>query len=397
LLLYSSVHVLLAAICFFAILTLWVPGRWPVAVFEIGIFALASVAVVRARRGPFPFSWPLIPLSLAVLWGLAQLFAGTTVYPFETRNATVQWTACLAAFFVGLSVFRSAPARRWFRSAMLWFGFLVAVVATLQSLTAGGRIFWIFPTEYTDYVMGPILYRNHYAAFIEVVLPLALYEALRRERSALLYSVAAAAMYASVIASASRAGTILTTAEILAVPLLLWSRGRTDAHAVRSSILRLAVVVAFFAVVVGPEAVWTRFWAPDPYSMRREFAISSLHMIAAHPWFGSGLGTWPVAYPAYAIIDIGAFANQAHSDWLQWAAEGGIPFALAIATMFAWAVRPAFRSVWGIGVLAVSLHACVDYPFSRPALAAWPILLLSLLASTDSSPRKPSDAPPPPD
>jgi hypothetical protein len=37
--------------------------------------------------------------------------------------------------------------------------------------------------------MGPILSRNHYAAFIEVVLPLAIYGSIRHRREALLYSV----------------------------------------------------------------------------------------------------------------------------------------------------------------------------------------------------------------
>jgi len=375
-----GVHVFLAGLFFFAILTLWVPALWPVTVFEIGVFALAAVAVLRARRDPPPFSWPLIPLSFAVLWGLFQLFTGHTVYAFDTRNAIVQWTALLAVFFLGLSLFRSAAVGHWFRAAMLWFGFLVSVLATLQTFTSGGRVFWLFPTEYTDFLMGPILSRNHYAAFIEAVLPLALYEALRPERASLLYSGMAATMYASVIASASRAGSILATAEIIAVPLLLWWRGRAGGAAVGSSFLRMAVLLAVFTAIVGPETVWTRFWTPDPYAGRREFAVSSLHMVGAHPWFGSGLGTWPTAYPRYAIVDLGAFANQAHSDWLQWAAEGGIPFALMLATLFFWSLRPAFRSVWGLGVVSVFLHASVDYPFSRPALGSWPILVLSLMA-----------------
>jgi O-antigen ligase len=120
-------------------------------------------------------------------------------------------------------------------------------------------------------------------------------------------------------------------------------------------------------------------------AIRREFAVSSLHMIAAHPWSGVGLGAWPTAYPRYAILDPGTFANQAHSDWLQWAAEGGIPFGIAMATLFCWCVLPAFRSVWGLGVIAVFLHAAVDYPFSRPALGSWPILIIGMLAAREAA------------
>jgi O-antigen ligase len=146
----------------------------------------------------------------------------------------------------------------------------------------------------------------------------------------------------------------------------------------------MAVLFAVFGSVVGWESVWNRFWEPDPMQMRRQLDISSLHMTAAHPWFGVGLGAWPTVYPRYAIVDFGVFANQAHNDWLQWTAEGGIPFGIVIATLFLWCLRPAFRSVWGIGVIAVFLHALVDYPFSRPALGSWPILIIAMLATWQS-------------
>jgi O-antigen ligase len=134
--------------------------------------------------------------------------------------------------------------------------------------------------------------------------------------------------------------------------------------------------------------VWSRFWVPDPLAVRRELAVSTLHMIASHPWFGTGLGTWSTVYSHYAIIDVGAFANQAHNDWLQWTAEGGLPLGIMLASLFIWSLRPAFRSIWGLGVVAVFLHAIVDYPFSRPALGSWPIVILALLACTVAESKK---------
>jgi O-antigen ligase len=379
-------HAALAALFVFAILTLWVPAWWPVTVFQVCAFALAGVALWRVRRpggrgSGALFAWPFPPLAFTVLWGFFQLLSGRSVYGFATRTAVLHWTTFLAVFFTGVTLFREEPLRRWFRSAMLWFGFLVAVVATLQTFTSGGKIFWLFPTEYSGFVMGPILYHTHYAAFVEVVLPFALYKALRRPRGSLLYSGMTAVLFASVIASASRGGTILCTAEILAVSALLWSRDRATRGALGLLLLRVAVLLLVFSAIVGWETVWVRFWAPDPMAVRREFDISSLHMIAARPWCGFGLGTWPTAYPRYAIIDIGLFANQAHSDWLQWTAEGGLPFGVALLSLFAWCLRPAFRSVWGLGVVAVFLHAVVDYPFSRPAIGSWVIVTIAMLAA----------------
>ena len=348
----------------------------------VGIFALASIAVWRARLSPPAFAWPIVPLSFAGLWGLFQLLTGRTAYAIDTKLAILRWATFLCVFLVGISLFQDHAIRRWFRSAMLWFAFLVSILATIQTFTSKGKVFWLFTTPYTDNVMGPILYHNHYAAFIEAVLPIALYLAVRRERESLLYSGMAAAMYASVIASASRTGTMLTTAEIVLVPLLLWALRRATARDVAAALLRMGILFAVLTAIVGWESVWSRFWTPDRMGVRRELNVASWHIAASHPWFGTGLGTWPTVYPRYAIVDIGAFANQAHNDWLEWTAEGGFPFGILLATLFLWSLRPAFRSVWGLGVVAVFLHAIVDYPFSRPALGSWPILILALLAFT---------------
>ena len=388
-------HVAFAALFFFGVLTMWVPEYWPVTVFQVGIFALAAVSVWRARLSPPAFAWPLVPLSFAVLWGIFQWLTGRTAYAFDTRLAILRWTTFLSVFLVGISLFRDDAVRRWFRSAIVWFAFLVSILATLQTFTSGGKVFWLFATPYTDKVMGPILSPNHYAAFIEAVLPIAVYLAVCRDRDSLLYSGMAATMYASVIASASRAGTVLTTAEIVLVPLLAWALGRASGRNVAAALLRIGFLFAFFTAVVGWQSVWGRFWTPDPLAVRRELTVSTVHMAASHPWFGTGLGTWPTVYPRYAIVDIGAFANQAHDDWLEWTAEGGFPFGIMLATLFFWSLRPAFRSVWGLGVVAVFLHAIVDYPFSRPALGSWPILVLSLLACTAAESRK-SGSPSPP-
>ncbi len=191
----------LAALFFFAILTLWVPGYWPVTVFQVGIFALAAIAVWRARLSPPAFVWPIVPLTSALVLGVFQWITGRTAYAFDTRLAILRWATFLSVFLIGISVFRDRAAHRWFRSAILWFAFLVSILATVQTFTSNGRIFWLFDAPYVaGYVMGPILYRNHYAAFIEAVLPVALYLAVRRERDSLLYSGMAAIMYASVVA-----------------------------------------------------------------------------------------------------------------------------------------------------------------------------------------------------
>ena len=374
-------HYVLAVLLAFGILTLWVPAEWPVAAFEVGIFILTSWAVFRSHRKPPIFAYPLLPLAAAVAVGAAQLATGRTIYAFDTKQAVVRWATFLCVFLVATAAFRDERHLRWFRGAMVWFAAAIALLAVLQTFTGEGQIFWLFRVSDSERAMGPILYYNHYAAFIEAVLPLAVYQALRRTDWPFLHAGIAATMYASVIASTSRAGTTLSTLAVITVVVLMSARRMVAGRQAGGVFLRMAGLLIGFTLVVGWQTVWNRLMQPDPMAFRRELDISSLHMIAAHPWFGTGLGTWPLAYLKHAIVDAGVYANQAHCDWLQWAAEAGLPFAILMVGLFVWCLRHAWRSVWGLGIISVFLHACVDYPFSRPALGSWFVVLIALIAA----------------
>jgi hypothetical protein len=52
---------------------------------------------------------------------------------------------------------------------------------------------------------------------------------------------------------------------------------------------------------------------------------------------------------------------------------------LLVLIPFAAAVPAAVRNPWGLGLIAIMLHACVDFPFPRPAVSAWMFVMLALL------------------
>ena len=117
----------------------------------------------------------------------------------------------------------------------------------------------------------------------------------------------------------------------------------------------------------------------DPFRDRREIFASSLAMIVARPWTGYGLGTFATVYPEFARFDPGAVVQHAHDDWLEWATEGGWPYAALWMLLAISALRPALRSIWGIGVPAIFIHALVDYPFARLGVVAWMFVLIGAL------------------
>jgi len=362
-----------------SILLLWIPSRWPVSLFQTGVFALAALWTVRART--FTTSFALYPLVGAVLLGLVQLALGSTIYRWETVNAILTWTTQFACFFLGLQLLSTQRIRERFLQALFYFGFAVSVMSTVQLFTSEGAVFWIFPSGYKDLVLGPFVYHNQFAAFVEMVFPLAVVAALRHRERSLIYAGMAAALYASVIASASRAGSALVTLELVAILGIALARKQISRRTAGLVTICFVGFVACFIAVVGWQTLLDRLRLPDLYQSRREMLWSSMDMIRERPGMGFGLGTWATAYPAYAYADDGLFTNQAHNDWAQWAAEGGLPFFFLLLSIAIWSIRPAVNSLWGIGIVVIFLHCLVDYPIQRPALGGLFFVLLGALAA----------------
>ena len=376
--------VALAVLLYFSILTDAARERWALSLFQSGVFGLAIVWAIRMIFRPYRLSVSvlLVPLGGTALWGLLQLFTNQTVYRFSTWNGVLSWTTNFVLFFLALQILYASEVHRAFRQALLYFGFALSVVSLIQFFTSNGKVFWLFSAQYADQALGPFVNRDHYASFIALVLPLAIYAAVTERKKGVGYAAMAGAMFASVIAGASRAGSILVTTEmaVLLFPVILG--GATPRRTPVANLTRVAFFAAVFTAVVGWGVLWERFKAPDPYRFRREMLYSSVSMVRERPWSGFGLGTWSTAYPAYAMFDIGGIANHAHSDWAEWGAEGGIPFFVMLLAVFLWSVRYAIRFPWGAGVVAVFLHGLVDFPLQKPPIAALTFVLLGALAAS---------------
>jgi O-antigen ligase len=354
------------ALLLFAILTLWVDERWAWSLFQIGIFSLAAWRFVRAYR--FPRSAALIPLAFAAAWPIAQLAFGSTVSPAETSSAALNWFTFFLVCALALDIGSDPAENRRLLRILAVSGLILSAVAILQQVSSGGKIFWLFPSGYTDGVLGPFVSRNQYSAWVELLLPVALYLSASRDRYRALYLCAAAVLYGSVIAGASRAGFLLTTGEAAAALGLMVRRRRVP----RKILLQFAGFAALAILAVGWQGLQARFEDRAAEAVRLDALQASIHMVRDQPWTGTGLGTWPQIYPRYAALDTGAFVNQAHNDWVQWAAEGGVPFFVLVLLFAALCSKPAVRSIYGLGVVAFLLHALVDYPMQqRPGLAAW--------------------------
>lgn len=365
-----SLSLALAALLVYAVLTIWVEERWAWCLFQAGIFFLAAWRALRPDR--FTPRLAMAPLAAAALWPWLQFALNTSVSRATTFSEALNWWTFLLVFLLSCEVFAEPSARRPFLSAVTVFGMLLAFLATLAKYSSGGRIFWLVPSQYQDDVLGPFVNRSQFAAWVELLLPVALYLAATSRRLRPLYGCAAAILFSSVVASASRAGFVLVTGEVLVVAAALAARRAAPRRALGLAALQFAVLAAAATALAGWQGLEARLQSGQPEALRIDAVRASFEMVRDRPWMGTGLGTWSMVYPRYAGFDTGLFVNQAHNDWAQWAAEGGVPFALFLLVFAFLLWKPAVQSIYGVGTVAFLLHALVDYPMQqRPALAAW--------------------------
>ncbi|MCL4840840.1 MAG: O-antigen ligase family protein, partial [Bryobacteraceae bacterium] len=163
-----------------------------------------------------------------------------------------------------------------------------------------------------------------------------------------------------------------------------WGGGGVRGGAAGWASAQAAGLLAIWGFVAGFETLWMRLTGIDPLAdLRWPLMRSTWEMAMAHPWTGAGLGAWPAVYPEFARFDTGLFANQAHCDWLQWAAGGGGGLVVVLGVFLARVLPGLLRSVWGVGFLAVCVHAGIDYPFHQlPAFTTF-IFCVGALAAVE--------------
>lgn len=109
-------------------------------------------------------------------------------------------------------------------------------------------------------------------------------------------------------------------------------------------ILGIAAVVTFIPDSPQVEVVGARIQAltaENPYDGRPQIWAEARREIVLDPWTGHGPGNFPVVSARAGSEASTVFADHAHSLWLTWAAESGIPASLLIV---------AFALAIGVGV-----------------------------------------------
>lgn len=371
-----------AALLLAAWATAWIPGWW-VETCLAAVACLAGAVFCACWRGATRWHWTLVVFTAPGLIGCLQLLAGASASVSSTEARIVRWAACGAvAVLAGNALgHRSRPR---FLDAVAMGGAVLSGISVLQAFTSGGRVFWWFETP-LETAFGPFLNRNHFAAFCEIVLPVAAWRAVEAPgwRIGLPASIALAG-----ILSGSRAGAGLVMLEV--VLLAAWAVSpRAGLSRVRSLgwISAALVGIPVVALAVGGDAFVERLKEAEPLLYRDQIWASAVELIRQKPWAGHGLGSFSWVYPSKAHFDTGEVVHRAHCDWLEWWVEGGGALPLLFFALLCWASRKTLQSPWLLGVPAVLLHSAVDYPLDKLSLLLLVAVLITVAAGV-TAPQK---------
>jgi O-antigen ligase len=313
----------------------------------------------------------------------------------EARGFTVAalgWMSLVLAVQWG-----GQPQRgRWLFFLLVFLGLVEALVGLSQALGGVDRIF-TYDRRLGPIASGTFINRNHFAGLANMGLGLTLgwlYTAFvgsrrRREhrsetlaRSWLLI-LASAFIGLAVLLSRSRGGALSMVGMLGFVFVMLFldlRRGRRVRGLPAAAIVVLSVAIVLLAALAGVGGLVDRFAEGDALS-RPQIYRDTVELIADHPLTGVGPGRYVWEFRPYQTESIALWFNHAHNDYLETAAEWGIPLALLF-----WAfvlrrfyglcrVFVATEDPWSRGaslgcaaaLTAILIHSLVDFNLHIPA------------------------------
>jgi O-antigen ligase len=401
---FSLVEILYGALG----IVLLVRWREGVPLREAGIVVVPGMLVGMAllQLCPVPAEW-LRGIGGANADVVGARFSTLTIDPYATRVQLLILVTCVIGFVVTNVVSRDPGARRRFIRAFIGLGMFEALYGLTQYLTGWQKIFGYEKKFDLEEATGTYINRNHYAGFLEMVLPfalaLALYALAKQQKTrssagalgayaggAEFYKVVgrlaiAVLMFAALIFSRSRMG-ILAAAVSTLLMLGLFASGRSHRRAGLAICGVFLAVTAAVAVWIGAGSVVERFEGVREETAGGDHSRISIwrdtvRLIGRHPWMGTGLGTFPIAFTAVQTTFLNEFVNHAHNDYLELASDVGVPVAAMVVAGFLLLLARAVRAFYSAerrfdrfvalgctgSIAAILLHSLADFNLYIPA------------------------------
>ena len=415
-----------------------------------GLLAVSAILILilwtldSLKHGNVEVSLELLqaPLAAMILLGFVQLLplgnsgappGGLAVAPssalshdpFATRMFIVRLVALLIFFAAALVFIRGSKRVRSVAVALVVFGALMAFVGTLQWLAKPEAIYGLRPTPQAI-PFGSFVNQHHFAAFMEMTIGLglgiALGSGLKRSMLPLLIT-ALVLMMIAVVLTGSRGGILsLGAVVITAFAATYFAGGRTRSKAgadpsrrgalygligiSAGAALLLVLVLALGGADNLLRGVGFGTASDDPTSGRLHFWSVAIEIFKANPLVGAGLDAFGNAFPLYDTRNGSFRVEQAHNDYLQMLADGGMigfGIVLAFVVLLAGACIRSIRSAAegfersvaigaAAGIVGILAHSFVDFPLRTTSNAYIFFLLIAVMIAAGAVPSTNADA-----
>ena len=390
----------------------------------IGGLVLVALAIA-VQLVPLPLAWvaTLSPRALLLLENVDFAYGAGLLrtHPLSIDPSATVVALCLygsfAVFLLGLTRIFAIDHLRRTAEALTIAGVLVALAGIVQKPLYAGRVLGLWPPEAGATPFGPFVNRNHFAGWMLMALPLTmallcagLQQGMRGLKPGLRYRIlwlsspeanrliligaAAVLMAMSLIFTMSRSG-ISALAFSFVLTAWLASRGFPGRSRRSAMLVTLGVVAATTVGWVGVDAIVERFsqtsWSE--FGNRRGAWTDAVGVWSAFRLTGTGLNTYPVAARFYQRHDLDRFFGEAHNDYLQVLAEGGLLVAVPAALCLLLFIRevygrgraeqPSTTSWWlrrgaVTGLVAIALQESVEFSLQMPGNAVLFALLCAV-------------------
>ena len=386
----------------------------------------------------FHTSWLQIPLVGLILIGLVQLLPlggdsggllgvgashSLSLDPYSTRFFVIRLVVYLTFFAACLTFINSERRLKKVVLLVVIFGALMAFFGILQRLSNPDGIYGMRLTPQAI-PFGSFVNQHHFAAFMQMTAGLALGLLLGKETARdkkLMLATAVVVMGVATVFTSSRGGLLGFLAVLGFVTLLNFLSGRSsradrddaDPGAAHGKLIVGAAGIALIVIIFGTalllggndsllRGIGIANADADISTGRLHFWPIALRIFLEHPIIGAGFDAFGVAFTKHDTWSGALRVEQAHNDYLQILADGGLTaltciggfiyllFRKSLATI---ANSAGFRQSAAIGALAgcfgILVHSFFDFPLRTHSNAFFFLLLAAIATVTVAAEEQP--------
>jgi len=403
----DNLAILLAVLFFFLPLIYW-PGFLEAAslprYFAIGVIGALGLSLWAwaAWRKCLPIVWQ------CTFWLILAFFSWAAISTAWSPDAGTslidisQLAGMVILAFLGMQLATQPRFGSLLLPALLAGGLIAALIGV-------GQHFGFNPLNFRlneNNIASTFINRNHAAVYFDLILPLALIGIIyfRKTRYSFLSAATTSFSIAFLLVNKNR-GSLLAFVIILLVFFLMLVTNKplrqliTERLLINRRYLPIFLLVPLLVTLLPSTSQQQATWntslleqkVDSSTRIRLNAYINSLPIIAQQPLTGTGYGGFRMSFRPYATairprssLTENNVMGALHNDPLQYFVELGLPgFTLALLIFFttlrsAWPTRDSgnnpdtkiLKLGLGLAIVAVGVHACVDFPLRLPSSAA---------------------------